>query len=50
MKSVRGTAENTLEYPTTVYPVSKRISLEGTAPQFCVPPFSLNILRIKQKK
>ncbi len=50
MKSVRGTAENTLEYPTTVYPVSKRISLEGTAPQFCVPPFSLNILRIKQQK
>ncbi len=50
MKSVRGTAENTLEYPTTVYPVSKRICLEGTAPQFCVPPFSLNILRIKGKK
>jgi alpha-L-arabinofuranosidase len=50
MKSVRGTAENTLDNPTTVYPTSKHISLEGTAPQFYVPPFSLNILRIKEKK
>lgn len=49
MKSVSGKAENTLDYPTTVYPVSKHISLEGTAPQFSVPPFSLNILRIKKK-
>ncbi len=49
MKSKKGTDENTPDSPTAVFPVSKHIGMEGTNPQFCIPPFSLNILRVKAK-
>ncbi len=48
LKAKDGMAENTLDNPTNVYPVSRHLSLDGTDPQFLVEPFSLNILRIKK--
>ncbi len=44
-----GTAENTLAYPTTVYPTEKHITLNVEKPEFVVLPYSLNILRLKRK-
>jgi len=45
-----GKEENTLQQPTVVYPKEKHLQLEGNTPQFDVPPFSLSILRIREKK
>ncbi len=48
LKAVSGMAENTLSNPTNVYPVSKHISIDSSNPQFVIPPYSLNILRLKK--
>ena len=49
LKAKSGMSENTLDEPTMVYPTRRHISLEGTASDFTLEPFSLNILRIKKK-
>ncbi len=49
LKAVDGMAENTLDNPTNVYPTARRITLDADAPQFVVPPFSLNILRLEKR-
>ncbi|MCD8306031.1 MAG: carbohydrate binding domain-containing protein [Prevotella sp.] len=49
LKAADGMAENTLDNPTNVYPTTKRISLDAAAPQFVIPPFSLNILRLERQ-
>ncbi|MCD8312598.1 MAG: carbohydrate binding domain-containing protein [Bacteroidales bacterium] len=48
LKAVSGMAENTLDNPTNVYPVSRHISLDADAPSFCIPAYSLNILRLQR--
>ena len=50
LKAIDGKTENTLTSPTVVYPTTRHIALEGLTPDFNVEPYTLNILRIKQKK
>ncbi len=49
LRASDGTAENTLLSPTAVYPTEKHISLNADQPEFSIPPFSLNILRLERK-
>ncbi|MCD8202923.1 MAG: carbohydrate binding domain-containing protein [Prevotella sp.] len=47
LKADNGMAENTLSNPTNVYPVSRHISFDNNVSQLFIPPYSLNILRLK---
>ncbi len=49
LKASEGMAENTLQNPTNVYPVTKHISLESENVKFDIQPYSLNILRLKRE-
>ena len=42
-----GMEENTLDTPTNIHPVEQLLSPEGNRVQLDVPPYSLNIIRIK---
>ncbi|MCD8207149.1 MAG: arabinosidase, partial [Bacteroidales bacterium] len=46
LKATDGMAENTLQSPTNVYPVTRHISLDPDGPKFDIPPYSLNILKL----
>ena len=45
-----GMEENTLDAPTHIHPVEQLLSPEGNKVQLDVPPYSLNIVRIKGKE
>ncbi|MCD8282672.1 MAG: arabinosidase [Prevotella sp.] len=49
LKATDGKAENTLEVPTNVFPADRNISLDKDKPTFDIPPYSLNILRLKRE-
>ncbi|MBP5508301.1 MAG: arabinosidase, partial [Prevotella sp.] len=42
-----GMEENTLDMPTNIHPVEQLLSPEGNRVLFDLPPYSLNIVRIK---
>ena len=44
-----GMDENTLQEPTRIHPVEQELSPEGDKVLLDVPPYSLNIIRIKQE-
>ena len=45
-----GMEENTLDAPTTIHPVEQLLSPEESSVALDVPPYSLNIVRIKEDK
>ncbi len=49
LRGATGKEENTLQHPTNVYPTTRQIVLDSTAPHVDIPPYSLNILRLKHK-
>ena len=42
-----GMEENTLDMPTNIHPVEQLLSPEGNRVLMDLPPYSLNIVRIK---
>ena len=43
-----GTDENTLQEPTRIHPVEQQLSPSGNSVLVDIPPYSLNIVRIKK--